>query len=84
MLKLLLVIDRSRVRYVNCEFPDNFARYKEWQSINEPDFSRIFSQDSLLNAVLSNAVEFLVVVYNVVVLRAGNAFISLQKRDRIQ
>jgi hypothetical protein len=52
--------------------------------MNKPDSGCIFSQDPLFNAVLSNAVELPVVVYNVVVLRAGNALILLKERDRIQ
>jgi hypothetical protein len=45
--------------------------------MNELDSSCIFSQDPLFDIVLSDIVKFLAIVYNVVVLRAGNAFISL-------
>jgi hypothetical protein len=77
MLKLLLVIDCSRVLCVNCKFPDESACYGKPQSMNEPNPGRILSQDPLSNTVLGNAVEFPTVVCNVVVLRTDNALVLL-------
>jgi len=77
MLNLLLVIDSKRVLRINCEFPDKSASYKERQSINEPNLGRILCQDPFSNTVLSDTVEFLAVVHDVVVLRADNALVLL-------